>query len=159
MRKFGNVAFLAAVVVTAGCVQTPPPASEQLEVPLPADWDNNTEGDPELQSWNNTFGDPVLSGLVDEAIGQNFQLQAGLARLEQAMALARIEGAGRFPDLALTGGAQRSMSNNLSEPVSRFRSDRYDVGAVASWELDLWGRVRSQARAGRADAAAAGGRS
>jgi NodT family efflux transporter outer membrane factor (OMF) lipoprotein len=101
------------------------------------------------------FGDAQLEALVNEAVSENFQLQAGLARLEQAMALARIEGADRFPSLSVTGGAQRSSSNNLADPPMRFRSDRYDLGAVASWELDLWGRVRAQALAGGADAAAA----
>lgn len=48
------------------------------------------------------------------------------------------------------------MSNNLQDPPIRNRSDRFGVDASVSWELDIWGRVRAQARAGKADALAAG---
>jgi NodT family efflux transporter outer membrane factor (OMF) lipoprotein len=135
-------------------VQVSPPGEEALEVAVPDAWGSEAlAGAP--QGWLADFGDPQLDALVEEALGGNLQLEAGVARLEQAMALARIEGADRLPSLSITGGAQRSMSNNLQDPPVRLRSDRFDVAAVASWELDLWGRVRAQALAANADAEAA----
>lgn len=155
MLKGGQIIWLAGVALLGGCVQAPPPPEDILEVAVPDSWGTGSGEGLEPQGWVRAFGDPQLEALVDEAVNGNFQLQAGMARLEQAMALARIEGADRLPGVSITGGAQRSMSNNLSDPPVRFRSERYDVGAVASWELDLWGRVRTQALAGNADAAAA----
>lgn len=146
---------MAGLALLGGCVQPPQAAEDILDVDVPAAWGTGSGEGLEPQGWVRAFGDPALEALINEAVSANFQLQAGLARLEQAMTLARIEGADRLPSVSVTGGAQRAMSNNLSDPPVRFRSDRFDVGAVASWELDLWGRVRAQALAGNADAAAA----
>jgi NodT family efflux transporter outer membrane factor (OMF) lipoprotein len=92
---------------------------------------------------------------MEEALAGNLQLQAALARLDQALALARIEGADQWPDLSLSGSASRQMNNNLTAPPVQTRTDRFGVNAVASWELDLWGRVRAQTLAAGADAEAA----
>ncbi|MEX0329909.1 MAG: efflux transporter outer membrane subunit [Puniceicoccaceae bacterium] len=155
MLKGGVITGLAGLALLGGCVQGPPPAEAILEVEVPSSWGTGSGEGLEPQAWVRAFGDSQLDALVNEAVDSNFQLQAGVARLEQAMAIARIEGAERLPSVSLTGGAQRSMSNNLSDPPIRFRSDRFDINAVANWEFDLWGRVRAQALAGGADAAAA----
>jgi NodT family efflux transporter outer membrane factor (OMF) lipoprotein len=155
MHKLVEGILLSGLLLLSGCVQAPQPVEDVLEIDVPAAWGTGNGEGFEPQGWVRAFGDTQLDSLVDEAVSENFQLQVGLARLDQAIALARIEGADRFPSLSVTGGAQRSMSNNLMDPPNRFRSDRFDLGAVASWELDLWGRVRAQALAGGADAAAA----
>lgn len=144
---------LAALL--AGCVQVQRPGEATLTVAVPVAWGSATDHGAAAQGWVADFRDAGLSAIMDEALAGNLQLQAALARLDQAEALARIEGADRWPDLALAGSASRSMSNNLADPPLRNRSDRFGVDAVASWELDLWGRVRAQSLAAGADAAAA----
>jgi len=138
-----------------GCVQTQQPGVEELSVPVPESWSvSGSEGDV-VDGWLNAFGDPVLNALVDEALGNNLSLKAAVARYDQAVALARIGGASRWPSISLGGTAQRSMGNNRQDPPTRSRSDRFDVGATASWELDLWGRARAQALSAEAGAMAA----
>ena len=146
---------LGVCLVLTGCVQVTPPGEDVLTVAPPDNWSASKQSDPVMGGWVLAFDDPGLTGAVDEALEDNLQLQAALARLDQAEALARIEGAGRWPDLSLSGSASRQMNNNLVDPPVRVRSDRFGVDAVMSWELDLWGRVRAQTMAAAVDAEAA----
>ncbi len=144
------IALLAAALL-AGCAQPPPEPEQVLDVPLPGQWSDENVRSGELQDWVADMGDPRLSDLINEALGGNFQLQAGLARLDQAIALARIEGSGRWPGVSILGDAARRDNNGPLDPSNSFSV----VGAV-NWELDIWGRVRAQARAAQADVEAAG---
>jgi len=144
-----------AVIVLTGCVHVHPPGEEALPVQLPEEWvaEQGNAGAP--TGWLADFDDRMLPLLVEEALGSNLSLQAAMARLEQASALARIEGADRWPDLSVGGSARRAMTNTLSEPLMRTRSDRFGVEAIVNWEVDLWGRVRAQVKAAEASYAAA----
>jgi NodT family efflux transporter outer membrane factor (OMF) lipoprotein len=153
-----RAALSLAALSLAGCVQVAPPQAADLPVEVPRQWSAGSVGvaaTPIDTGWLEAFGDTELTALVQEALAGNLELRAALARLDQARALARIEGAGRWPDLSMGGSARRAMANNLADPPLRSRSDRFGIEAVASWELDLWGRVRAQALAADADALAA----
>lgn len=142
-------------LVMAGCATELDHGGEVEDLVAEAgEWDSASESGT-VDGWLTRLGDAELSHLVAETFGANPGLRAAVARLEQAVEVARIEGADRLPDLSLTGSAQRQMSNNGFEPVVRTRSERFGVNAVLSWEVDLWGRVRAQSRAATADAEAA----
>jgi NodT family efflux transporter outer membrane factor (OMF) lipoprotein len=154
--KTGGIIGLGLMVaLLAGCVQVAPPGEDSLTVEVPGEWTAAQVASEWPSGWLEDFADPGLEALVEEAFRHNLSLQAAMARLEQAQALARIEGADRWPDVSLGGTARRQMSNSLDEPVFRSRSDRFGFDAVVNWELDLWGRVRAQAKAAVADAMAA----
>jgi multidrug efflux system outer membrane protein len=124
------------------------------QVGMPADWEGAV-GSGEVEGWLNSFEGQQLEALVEEALGGNYSLQAARARLDQAEALARIEGAERLPGVSLSGSARRQETNSGGEPVVRQRSDSFAASLSVSWEVDLWGRVRSTALAAGADLAAA----
>jgi outer membrane protein TolC len=147
MKAMWMSAVLGMGLLLAGCVHVTEPDEADLGMELPDRWVSEAGAGFRAEGWLADFGDPRLESLVSEALAENPGLEAGLARLEQARALARIEGADRLPSLNLTGTARRQMSNNLADPVIRNRSDRFDLGAAVSWELDLWGRVRAQVEA------------
>jgi multidrug efflux system outer membrane protein len=148
--KWVKWALVLGLVAIGGCVKTPPRAEEMLEAAVPQEWSTASGAGAVPQAWVASFGDARLSLLVDEALEGNFQLQEGVARLDQAVALARIAGADRLPSVSLGGNASRSDNNLLKDP-----SNSFSVTASLGWELDLWGRVRAQSKAGSADAAAA----
>ncbi|MFT8243065.1 efflux transporter outer membrane subunit [Roseomonas sp. BN140053] len=116
---------------------------------------------PDPQWWAG-FGSPELNRLMAEAAAGNFDLAAAAARIRQADAQLRIAGSALFPQL--DGGANVTRSRPAGSNGNRFRgTTTYDLSLSASYELDLWGRIRSTtdaaaftARASRFDAAAVG---
>ena len=106
------------------------------------------------------FGDPVLSSLVTDALRANHDLRIALARRDQADALLRGARFDRLP--TITAGAEGSEARASADQLPGVaREDRtarsYEAGIAASWELDLFGRIRRSVEAGTAiaDASAA----
>ncbi len=118
---------------------------------------------PPLDAWWTGFHDPVLERIVGRVLAQNLDLDAALARIDQARAAARQAGASELPAGALSAAAQRQRQS-LESPMGRIASsfpgyDRnqslYDIGAGASWELDVAGGLRSATHAADAEVQAA----
>ena len=87
--------------------------------------------------WIAKLDDPVLSELVDEALANNRNLQAAAANVQRSWALAGQAGAALSPSVSLSSGATRS--GNIEDTGG----DSYSLTGQASWELDLWGRIRA----------------
>lgn len=116
-----------------------------------------------LDRWWTSFRDPVLTEIVEQALAQNLDLQAAMARVEQARAQARAAGAQRLPSLTLDGSVTRE-HQSLESPLGVVARNLpgynrnmtiYDIGAGASWELDLFGGLQRSAQAAGALAQAA----
>ncbi|APD11246.1 RND transporter [Pandoraea vervacti] len=111
-----------------------------------------------LDTWWTRFHDPVLTGIVEQALAQNLDLQAAMARVAQARAQAQAAGARRLPSLTLDGSVTRE-HQSLDSPLGvvartvpgyNRNMTVYDVGAGASWELDLFGGLQRSAQAASA---------
>jgi NodT family efflux transporter outer membrane factor (OMF) lipoprotein len=118
---------------------------------------------PPLEAWWTGFRDPDLTRIVDRALAQNLDLEAALARVEEARAAAREAGAKLLPAGAAIG-AVNPLWQSLNSPigsVARFLPDYvrnqtlYDAGIAAQWEIDLSGGLRRGAEAARDEAEAA----
>lgn len=138
-----------SLLLLAGCVNNPPEIEESASVVIPQAWTSDAGG-LVSQAWLKDFNDPQLEALISEAFSGNLQLQAGLARLDQAAAFARINGADRWPSISIGGSAQR-----FTSVLNRSAMDSYSLSGTVSWEADLWGRVRAQVRGAEADLLAA----
>ncbi|WP_372679778.1 efflux transporter outer membrane subunit [Desulfosarcina sp.] len=105
-------------------------------------------GDGDLTSpWWEFVDSPELSRLIDTALSDSFTLKEAWSRLQQARSLAVQAGAARYPDLSATGSVEttRRRSETLSEGSGG--DQNYTLGLISSYELDLWGRIRSQTEA------------
>jgi multidrug efflux system outer membrane protein len=91
-----------------------------------------------LDHWLETFADPRLTQTVRAALAGNYDLRATVARIEAARAQMRIDGAGRWPQLAVEAG-YRHGDPGRDEPESGGFNALFDL----SWELDVWGRIRA----------------
>ncbi|WP_164658945.1 efflux transporter outer membrane subunit [Tropicibacter sp. Alg240-R139] len=89
-------------------------------------------------NWVGSFRDPTMAKLVQEGLWNNRDLVAAAARVQAAFQTATIAGATLLPQVGLDGGAQNSELTNRN--INRNTSG----GVVAaSWELDLWGKLRA----------------
>ena len=146
MRKLLLIGALAAVV--AGCTTTPtaPPA---VELPAP------TAGDLHLERWWTDFNDPALTSLIDEALKNNLDLAAAMARIETARAQVKLASADLYPSLNLGVDAGRSrqtkVGTNPLPPGFTAEGNDFRLALNASYELDLWGKYRAATRAAQND--------
>lgn len=101
--------------------------------------------------WWQSFDDPALDRLVEQALTGNLTLQRTWDRLDQARAIARKAGAEAWPQVNADAGFTRARS----ETGDRKEIDNiYNLGLAVSYEVDLWGRIGSSREAARLDAIA-----
>jgi multidrug efflux system outer membrane protein len=125
-------------------------AAEVYAAPTVLDPDE-AEGVSDLAWWT-LFGDEVLSALVEEAVRANPDVELAAARIEEAEALERVATSGFWPRLSADIGAGYNRLPLYGEFVNVGREFAfYRVTGVLSWELDLWGRVRRDREASRAE--------
>ncbi|HUL81320.1 MAG TPA: efflux transporter outer membrane subunit [Gammaproteobacteria bacterium] len=145
---------LAPVTVLAGCITlAKPPTSDELAgqvlpdgSPAPSHWTagGTTPGSVEA-GWLATFADTDLDALVAEALAHNADLQAAAARVEQAAGYVRAAGGKLYPSLNFLARGGNELADNSG----------LEGGLIsASWELDVWGRVRYAKRGANAQYAA-----
>jgi len=137
--KSSPAVLLFALILMAGC-------APQTKIPdLPAENPPSfSESGTEVMSdrWWQTFDDEQLNKLVDSALMNNFDLRTSWQRLMAAEASARRESASLFPWLDASAGGQ------VSRPESRTMNPQtVSADLTASYEVDLWGKIRSQADA------------
>jgi len=104
------------------------------------------------EKWWLAFEDPSLNDLIDQALSQNFNLRVAYDRLAQARAIAKKSGAELIPQLNGSFGAAQHF---LETGSKRNSFNEFSAGFVASYELDLWGRIRSGMHAAELDQKAA----
>ena len=101
--------------------------------------------------WWKPFADPKLDALMVHVARANQSLAQAEAKFRQATAATQQAQAARFPTLGTNASATRS--SQAANGV-RSTSQSLSAGLSASWELDLWGRVRRSIESGDASAAA-----
>jgi NodT family efflux transporter outer membrane factor (OMF) lipoprotein len=142
---------LPLVLGLAACA-TPSSVPPRAAMPVPDAWavSETPPADLELAQYWTMLGDPLLTEFVEQAVAENLDLAQSAARLGQARAQLRGARAGYFPQVGASGGVRRD--------VGDFASDDFDfsLGADASWEADLFGRISGNVAASRADLEAAG---
>ncbi len=112
---------------------------------LPSAWSSVADSQAVEAGWISAFADEVLSTLVLEGQHYNRELQGLAASVEQANALTRQAGAALLPSVNLEASSSRRSEQSTTTDVS-------SGNLQASWEIDLWGRLRSIKQAAQADA-------
>ena len=150
MLKRALIPSLVALALTA-CAVGPDYSRPKLELPDSAQAQNPAIA----MDWWKQFNDPVLDRLIAEALEQNQDLAAAAARVDEAAAQAGIARAQLLPALNANAGYQRGRTSaTTTTPGAPLVSDVRNANLTASWELDLWGKLRRGNEAARADFAA-----
>lgn len=105
-------------------------SSATLDARIPADW------------WT-AFGSETLNEYVEEALANNNDLNAAIARIEQFRASVKIAGADLLPSASATAGASRRRTDVESSNSNASYSSTVEAGAAISYELDLFGANRA----------------
>jgi len=105
--------------------------------------------------WREYFKDAYLQSYIEEAIETNFDMQIATERIKQAEAVLGMARAAYFPDIALNAQVTQdrlSKADPLTgvsngKDVLGYHKETYSLGIVASWELDIWGKMNRQSKA------------
>lgn len=135
---------LTIATLCGGCVTKSPPTGKEIRqqalgtIDLDHPWKaTSAPADVVQDNWLGSFNDPELDALVSEAIHNNPDLRVTAARMEQVQQYLVAAQAALRPWLGVagTGGAKSGGGGDVSSALQ---------GALlsASWELDLWGRLR-----------------
>ena len=155
-----STACCIALLISGGC--TVGPDYEEPELPtVPDDWhaavtEGVLEGSAPIQTWWTVLGDDTLTSLIERAGTSNLTLREAVWRVEESRAIRGVAAGQRVPAVDLGGEAGRSRPSDngpLGElaPDGFDAADQFDLGAGASWELDVWGRIRRQVEAADAE--------
>jgi multidrug efflux system outer membrane protein len=104
------------------------------------------------------FDDPMMSGLIDDALAHNKDLSAAEANLRAARAARRLAGLDQYPTVTFAAGYTRNLDSQEQLPGVDMHDREFDAaqaGFDGLWELDLFGRVRRNVEAARGDVGAA----
>ncbi|MEO7761979.1 MAG: efflux transporter outer membrane subunit [Casimicrobiaceae bacterium] len=149
-----SIAILAGLVL-AGCAGAP--KYDKPDVDIPAAWkelDGWKVAEPNdawpKGNWWIVFDDPKLQDLLALIDISNQNIKQAEAQYRASQALARAAQAGLFPSVSGRAGATRLGQGST-------QSSQFSLVAAASWEIDLWGRVRSSVTAADASAEASAG--
>ncbi len=99
---------------------------------------------------------PELNHLIQEALSDNFSLQKAWARFDQMRASAARSGSYLYPEINIVSDYTHTyQKTDILSHTERSSVDNYSLGIASSYEIDLWGRIRSYRTAAELDAAAA----
>jgi multidrug efflux system outer membrane protein len=152
MRRLA-VAFLACSL--AACMMGPNYHRPAVETPPAYRFEMAEAQDTANAAWWQQFQDPVLDQLVADALAHNLSVQIAAANVEQAAAVLTQSKAPLYPQVGYSADASRGRgSTTNAQPIPSSVPNpqtSYQVLAGASWELDLWGRIRRLSEAARAE--------
>src|SRR5437762_12468143 len=129
------------------------PDYRRPEVEVPAAWRLGATEASQISNiaWWDQFQDPVLSELVRTALANNKDLEIATASVDQAAAQYGIVRSAQFPQVnAGVSAARERSSANATVRGGQIFSD-YGVNLSASFELDVWGRLRRATESARAN--------
>ena len=116
--------------------------------------DQISPGEPvSLARWWEAFDDPVLTDLIERAALANKDVRRAVARIDEARALAGVARGAGYPQIDALAKYDRSRpsENTAGAPANAQGEDNYAVGVDASWEIDIFGRIRRSVEAANAD--------
>src|SRR5678815_1139262 len=151
MKRLSALGFVSLL---GGCVQGPDYVKPSVEVP--PSYRFATQPDAVAQSpetaWWTGFGDRDLDNLVLEALANNRDLMIASGRVDEFAAILPGTRSQAFPQVGygLSGSRARASEEKLPPFVDPMSTSWTSV-LSASWELDLWGRIRRETEAARAN--------
>lgn len=157
---YRNLAVMSSAIALAACATGPDyhpqPVSASAAAPFVMAQGSTVVSDSQpAGNWWRLYDDPVLDGLVRDALAANTDVRAAEARLQRARAALREERGAREPQVGVNGSAQYGRLPGPAIPGEKRTEVQVDVGLGVSYEMDLFGRIGRRIEAARGDVGAA----
>jgi len=154
MKTRTLAAFVAAAIAVAGCTVGPDYVRPTLDTPAAWRIDYPKAAEVANTKWWEQFGDPVLNDLIETALRENRDIRIAAARVEQFEGALMSTRSQALPQLGYSADASRAQASRVGQPPVPNGVDRqftlYQGSLGASWQVDLFGRVRRLSEAAQA---------
>jgi len=150
-----SIVIVVTILLLAGCAIGPD--YRKPETASPPAWlvDMQQAKDMANTAWWEQFNDPALNDLIDTALRENYDLRIATARVEEYYGRYGATRADLFPQIGYGASANRTQVSEKSvlagTPGAGTPHNIYQAQFSASWEIDLWGKVRRATEAAQAD--------
>ncbi len=145
MRKTTILIGLAALLLSGGCTMIP--RYQRPDSPVPASLPGTplTADAPAGDlAWQKFFTGKNLQSLIELALSHNRDLRIAALNVEKLQAAYRIQRAGLLPGLSATAGAENyRVPERMTSDDQGYNVAQYSIRGAVSWEIDLFGRLRS----------------
>ena len=160
MTPLSRLIASATPLALAACAATgpalpPPRVPVSAQAPFVQSHVADVAQAPARDDWWRLYNDPVLDGLVEQALVANKDLAVAIANLDIARAALRGTRSERLPQTQITGGSQYGRPPGLDRAPAQHADWALSTGLAVSYEVDLFGRVRNDIKAAHADVEAA----
>ncbi len=147
--------YLILSFILAGCMMGPDYVRPKTDVPAAFLYEEKEVRDTVNTKWWRQFQDPVLDSLIAEAVLNNKNVKIAAANIEEAAAVLTQTRSPLFPQVGYSGSATKERATELGAtpvpPTVPNPQTSYQTLATASWEIDLWGRIRRLTEAAQAN--------
>jgi len=149
MSRFLRTFSVVLVLCLSQAACSLAPQYERPDSPVPdqypgAELSNQGEPTASRLPWKDFFTDPTLQQLIKTALERNRDLAVMTERISESAAIYGIERSSLFPGVRADAAAARvGLPSELSRGLGASPVTQYSVAAIASWELDFWGRIRN----------------
>jgi outer membrane protein, multidrug efflux system len=149
-----NLWLLGAVYVASGCTVSPQPLPDlalsgqpfrhsEAALVTAAGHVAKPSDTARLSNWASLFADPQLTSLVDSALRENLEIKSANARIAQSRALLDVDKSYTLPTVRTAPGFDRNrVSETVDEALPKRTLHNWAVPVDATYEVDLWGRLR-----------------
>jgi len=147
----------ASLALLSGCMVGPD--YERPPVDVPPAWRMSDKAAKAITNpaWWEQYGDPILNDLVKTALEENKDLKIAAMRIDQFLGLYTTTRAALYPQIGIGASAGRERVSETAGPQplkglsgTHAEFNNFQVGLSASWEIDLWGKLRRATEAARA---------
>ncbi len=149
-----NVIYSLFFFLLTGCMVGPDYVRPKVDVPSSFRYEEKGAEQTANTAWWKQFKDPALDALIEEALANNKNVKIAAANVETAAAVLTQVRSPLFPQISYTGSATRERATEEgATPLRGVPNPQtsYQALASASWEIDLWGRIRRLSEAAQAD--------
>lgn len=161
MKRLLVALLILCVTQTYVVAQQKIPEPKELKPTPPSTFRSDPTPQPDPQSlanlkWFEVFKDEKLQALIQDALANNYDVREAAARIDAARASLGITRSEQFPSIIASGDVvtqreSRSGAFDLPAPIKRDRSFGSILLNLLTFEIDIWGRLRKQTAAARAD--------
>ena len=150
------VPAVLAVLMLQACMVGPDYTRPAIVAPAAFIYEPKNAADTANTDWWRQFQDPVLDQLIADALANNLDVKVAAANVTQAASILTQTRSGLYPQVGYNGAAGRARSTEAGSTPELARlipnpQSSYQALLSASWEIDLWGRIRRLSESARAN--------